>query len=77
MNTYTVLLDANILYPAPMRDIFMQLALTNLFKVRWTKDIHQEWINALVRNQPDRQRADLERTRDLMNQSIRDCLIEG
>jgi len=31
MSSYTVLLDANVLYPAPMRDFLLQLAVTDLF----------------------------------------------
>ena len=27
MSRYTALLDANVLYPAPMRDLFLQLAV--------------------------------------------------
>ncbi len=55
----------------------MQLAITDLFKARWTADIHREWIEALLRNEPHRDRAALERTRDLMDQATRDCLITG
>ncbi len=36
MSQYTVLFDANVLYPAPMRDALMQLAVTDLFKAKWT-----------------------------------------
>lgn len=77
MSNYTVLLDANVLYPAPMRDALMQLAITDLFKAKWTADIHREWIDALVRNEPHRDRAALERTRDLMDKNVRDCLVTG
>lgn len=63
MSQYTVLFDANVLYPAPMRDALMQLAVTDLFKAKWTADIHREWIDALLRNEPHRERAALERTR--------------
>ena len=31
MTRVTALLDANILYPAPLRDIFLQLAVTIMF----------------------------------------------
>lgn len=34
-------------------------------------------IESLLENEPFRERAKLERTRDLMNASIRDCLITG
>ena len=77
MSQYTVLFDANVLYPAPMRDALMQLAVTDLFKAKWTADIHREWINALLRNEPHRDRAALERTRDLMDRATRDCLVTG
>lgn len=77
MSLYTALLDANVLYPAPMRDILMELAVGDLYKARWTDDIHREWINSLLRNEPERSRERLERTRDLMNEHTRDCLIYG
>ena len=77
MSRYTALLNANVLYPAPMRDLFMQLAVTDLFNAKWTADIHREWIEALLRNEPHRDRAALERTRDYMNRATRDCLVTG
>jgi hypothetical protein len=73
--TCTGLLDANIIYPAPVPDLFLQLAVTDIFKARWTADIHRKWIEALMRNQPDRDWAALERTRDLMDSKVRDCLV--
>lgn len=77
MTAYAALLDANVLYPAPMRDLLLQLALTDIYKAKWTTDIHNEWIEALLRQQPHRDRAALERTRDLMDRSTRDCLVTG
>lgn len=77
MGLYTVLYDANVLYPAPMRDALMQLAITDLFRAKWTQDIHQEWIEALLRNQPHRDRAALERTQNLMDRATRDSLVTG
>jgi predicted nucleic acid-binding protein len=75
--SYSALFDANVLYPAPVRDILLQLAMTDLFRGKWTEDIHREWIEALLRNEPHRDRAALERTRDLMNHAVRDCLVTG
>jgi predicted nucleic acid-binding protein len=75
--TYTALLDANVLYPAPMRDLLLQLAVTDLFRAKWTADIHREWQDALLRNEPHRDRAALERTRLLMDAHVRDCLVTG
>lgn len=66
MSRYTALLEANVLYPAPMRDVLMQLALTDVFKAKWSEDIHREWIDALMRNEPDRDRDAIERTREML-----------
>jgi hypothetical protein len=77
MSSYTALLDANVLYPAPLRDLLLQLAVTDLFKARWTADIHREWIESLLKGRPDLQRTMLERTRDLMDSHTRDCLVSG
>jgi len=77
VSVYTVLLDANVLYPAPMRDLLLQLAVTDIFRARWTADIHREWIDALLLNQPHRDQAALERTRDKMDSATRDCLVTG
>lgn len=77
MSLYTALLDANVLYPAPMRDLFLQLAVSDVFRAKWSADIHREWIEALLRNQPERDRAKLERTRRLMDEAALDSLVTG
>jgi len=74
---FTALYDACVLYPAPIRDVLMHLALTDLYRARWTNAIHEEWIRAVLANRPDLARAQLERTRDLMNAHARDALVEG
>ena len=74
---YTALLDANVLYPAPIRDLFMRLAVSDIFAARWNNRIHNEWIRNLLRNRPDLTIQQLERTKSLMNAHVRDCLVEG
>jgi hypothetical protein len=39
--TLTALYDACVLYPAPLRDLLMHLALTDLFRARWTEAARQ------------------------------------
>lgn len=77
MSHFAALLDANVLYPAPLRDILLQLAVSDLFRAKWTADIHREWIEALLEREPHRDRAALERTQDLMDNHTRDCLVTG
>jgi predicted nucleic acid-binding protein len=72
-----VIYDACVLYPAPLRDLLVRLARTGLFKARWTDAIHAEWIRNVLANRPDLSAAQLERTRQLMNAAVRDCLVTG
>lgn len=76
-SNFTVIYDACVLYPAPLRDLLMQLALSDRFRARWSNTIHDEWIRNLIKNRPDINPSALERTRDLMNSNVRDCLVEG
>jgi hypothetical protein len=73
---YSALFDACVLYPAPLRDILVELATTDMFRGRWTNQIHDEWIRNLLKNRPDLTEEQLIRTKDLMNQYARDPLIE-
>jgi predicted nucleic acid-binding protein len=77
MTNFTALYDSCVLYPAPLRDLLMWLALSDLFRARWSNDIHEEWIRNLLEDRPDLTRERLERTRDKMNSNIRDCLVTG
>jgi hypothetical protein len=74
---FTVVYDACVLYPAPLRDFLMRLALTDLYRARWTDMIHDEWIRNVLRQRPDLKPEDLNRTRALMNAHVRDSLVTG
>jgi PIN domain len=70
-----VLYDACVLYPAPLRDLLMQLALSDLFQARWTDRIHDEWTRNVAANRPDISPASLARCRKLMDEHVPDCLV--
>lgn len=55
----------------------MYLALTGLFRARWSAGVHEEWMGALLRNRPDLSRDKLERTRMLMDKHAEDALVTG
>ena len=74
---FTVIYDACVLFPAPLRDLLMRLALTDLYRARWTERIHDEWTRNVLRQRPDLKAEDLQRTRSLMNQHVRDSLVTG
>jgi predicted nucleic acid-binding protein len=72
---FTAFLDASALYPAPLRDLLLELAVADLYRAKWSNAVHDEWINALLRTRDDLTRDRLERTRDLMNTHVRDALV--
>lgn len=76
MQVPTALLDASVLYSAPLRDFLMWLTLTDIVRFKWSDQIHQEWIEALLRSRPDIVRAQLERTKTLMNTYALDAVVE-
>ena len=55
----------------------MELALTDLFRAKWSHMIHDEWIKAVLKNSPDLSIEKLKRTRDLMDANVRDCVVEN
>jgi len=72
----TVLVDASVFYAAPVRDLLLELALSNLFRAKWTERINDEWIRHLLVNRPDLTAAQLARTRALMAAHVRDGVVE-
>ncbi len=70
-------LDACVLYPAALRDVFLWLAAESIYQPRWTDTIHEEWIRAVLADRPDLTREQLERTRSLMNQVDPQSLVES
>jgi len=71
------ILDACVLYPAPLRDFLMECAVTEFYQPHWSADIHAEWIRNLLANRPDLDPARLQRTRDLMNRAIPQAMVTG
>ncbi len=72
---FIAVLDANVLYPAPLRDLLMRLAVADVFAARWSERIHDEWIRNVLKNRPDLTIEQLTKTKELMNSHIRDCLV--
>ncbi len=72
--SFTALYDACVLYPQSLRDLLIRLGQTGLFRARWTEKILDEAIAAIVRKRPELAPR-LVRTRELMNDAIRDVLV--
>jgi hypothetical protein len=74
---YTALLDACVLYPAALRDLLLRLAVTDLYRAKWSEDIHAEWMRNLAANRPDIPRSRIDKLRDLMDSSVRDAIVDN
>lgn len=64
------LLDANVLYPARLRDLLIRLAIAGLYQARWSEQILDECFDNLLENRPDLTREQLARTRQLMTTAL-------
>ena len=72
---FTALFDANVLYPAPLRDLLLQLATTKLFRARWSSVIHDEWIGTAKKIRPEVPYTRWDELRRLMDAHAEDCLV--
>lgn len=77
LSQFAVVYDSCVLYPAPLRDLLMHMAMTGLFRAKWTNQIHDEWITSLLRDRTDLTLTQLKRTRQLMDSNVLESLVEG
>ncbi len=78
MAKFSVVFDACVLQPAPLRDALLRLALADLYKANWTHMIHEDWINdALISDRDSLDERMLRKVSQLMDSEIRDCLVTG
>lgn len=77
MSRFTVVYDANVLYPSLLRDVLIRLAGIGIFQARWTTTILDEVFDNLQNNRPDLDPKRLARTRTLMCEAVDDCLVTG
>lgn len=69
-------LDANVLYPARLRDLFLRLAIAGHYRALWTERILDECFNSLLADRPDIPAERLHRTRRLMTVAVPDAIVE-
>ncbi len=74
-SSFAAFYDANVLYPAPLRDFLMHLALTGVYRARWSALVHEEWKRNVLANRPELTREQLDRTSALMDEAVPDGLV--
>lgn len=77
ISTFTVLFDADVFFGAALRSLVMELATTGLFRARWSRDIHREWIEAVRGRRAEIQIEKLHRVAALMDRAVPDALVTG
>jgi predicted nucleic acid-binding protein len=70
------LLDANVLYAAPLRDLLIQLAFDGTYRAHWSADIDDEWTRNLVTARPELA-SQIRLTQALMRRAIPAALVTG
>ncbi len=64
------LLDANVLYSAPLRDYLLHLASLGVYSPTWTDAIQDEWIRNLLKARPDLNKPALTATQQSMDKAF-------
>jgi len=75
MTPVVAILDANVLYPAPLRDVLLQLAFAGFYQARWSAEI-EEWTRNLLAARPELAER-IERTQAVMRRAVPDALVTG
>lgn len=73
---YTAVLDANVLYPALLRDVLLSLADADLYSAKWSVHIRNEWTRSLLRDRPELS-TQVAAAAQAMEDAIPDCLVSG
>jgi len=69
------LLDANVVYPARLRDLLVRLAIAGLYQARWSEQILDECFGNLIADRPDLPIDHLQRTRHLLSIAVPDAVV--
>jgi predicted nucleic acid-binding protein len=75
-SNFIAVLDACVLYPAPLRDLLLSFADYGLYKPKWSAEIQEEWSRNLLLNRPDLKKEQLQLTVESMNLAFPDSNVE-
>ena len=74
---FIVVYDACVLHPAPLRDLLLRLAETQIVRAKWTEEILDETFASIREQRPELDPSRLDHTRRAMCEAIEDCLVSG
>lgn len=74
---YQVVLDADVLFPASLRDTLLRLAEIELFDPRWSERILEEVKRNVIEHREGIDEADMNRMAAAMNSAFENALIDA
>jgi len=74
---FVALLDANMLYPAYLRDALLRLAEAEIYQVRWSRQILDEMARNVLKNNPDLPEERMDRLVRTMEKAFPDAMVTG
>jgi predicted nucleic acid-binding protein len=69
------LLDANVLYPAYLRDALLRLAEAEIYQVRWSRQILDEMARNVLENNPELPEERIERLVRTMERAFPEAMV--
>jgi predicted nucleic acid-binding protein len=72
---FTALLDANVLYPQYLRDIYLRLCQAGLFRVLWSEEILDEMSRNVKKHVSEQQASQIDRTVLMMKRHFPEAMV--
>lgn len=72
---FTCVLDTNVIYPIEIRDTIFWFAYYDLFTIKWSKHIFDEWVDVMQRKGVAKE--EIEKRLDFANQAFPDALVKN
>jgi predicted nucleic acid-binding protein len=73
--SFTALFDANALFSPLVVDLALSLATADVFRPKWSIQIHEEWVHAVLRRKPQLSEERLRRRSVAMNEAFPDAMV--
>ena len=73
---YIAILDACVMYPITLTNVLAQLAVDGLYTAKWTKQIDEEWVGALLKSHHNFSPEQVSRRLNALHAAIPDWEIE-
>jgi len=74
---FVALLDADVLYPARLRDVLLSVAEAGLYRVIWTERILDEMVRNVLGDRPDLTPSQLDHTVSCMMNAFPEAMVTG